>query len=129
MTDLKAIADLLGDWQPPKPRELHCHPDVSNWLMLISREPEPGFQFTGSIGSLTGIPVFEEPDFEDGNWELREEGHVISNGHVDVPYLARKLKIEFKYTSLAWKPDNLNWRLPGLASPPVAFTGIAGPLT
>lgn len=94
MADLKAIADLLRSWEPPKLKELHCHPDVANWLMLTSAEPGP--QFPGQIGSLTGIPVFEEPEFEDGAWELREDGLVVTSGHVDVPYLARKIKIEFR---------------------------------
>jgi hypothetical protein len=93
---LKGIADLLGNWQPPKLVELHCHPDVANWLRLTAPEAKQEFPFTGSIGVLTGIPVFEEPEFDDGNWELREDGLAVSSGHVDVPYLARRIKLEFR---------------------------------
>ena len=100
-SELKAIADLLGNWEPPKLTELHCHPDVSNWLMLTTPEAKPEFPWSGAIGSLTGIPVFEEPEFEDGAWELRQDGKVVSSGHVDVPYLARRIKLEF-HEPLAW---------------------------
>lgn len=79
--------------------ELHCHPDVANWLMLTTREAKP--EFPGQIGSLTGIPVVDEPEFADGAWELRRDGEIIKSGHVDVPYLARKLKIEIRPPDLS----------------------------
>lgn len=107
--ELKAIADLLDGWQPPKLTELHCHPDVANWLMLTTAEAKPQFPFTGEIGALTGIPVFEEPEFADGAWELRRDGIVIDSGHVDVPYLARKIKMEFREPDLgAFRRHYLN---------------------
>lgn len=103
------LSDALGHWEPPK---LHCHPDVANWLMLVSAEAKP--EFPGEIGSLTGILVFEEPEFDDGTWELRRDGEVVSSGHVDVPYLARKLKIEFRQPDLsAFRRHHLNhWMTP-----------------
>lgn len=94
--DYQSVADLLGQFPKPKPCALHCHPDVANWLRLTTPEAKPEFPFTGSIGALTGIPVFEEPEFDDGNWELREDGLVHSSGHIDVPYLYRRIKIEFR---------------------------------
>lgn len=114
--ELKTLAELLGNREPLKLRELHCHPGVANWLMLTSKPaPEPDFLLTGRIGALTGIPVFEEPEFEDGAWELREDGEVVKSGHVDVPYLARRIKVTFHHPLSAL--DTWHHRHPIFAQP------------
>lgn len=79
---LAELADRIG-YMPR--RELHCHPDVARRLMLTLPEAKPQFPFTGSIGALTGVSVIENPDFEPGAWEIREDGEVTASGYLEVP--------------------------------------------
>lgn len=83
--DFAALAELADRIGHVPRRELHCHPDVARWLMLTLPEAEPKFPFAGAIGSLTGVPVTEDPDFEPGAWELREDSEVTAVGRIQVP--------------------------------------------
>ena len=95
--DLAALAELADCIGRVPRRELHCHRDVRLWLALTLPELEPQFPFTGSTGTLTGVPVIEREDFEPGTWEIREDGEVTANGHVEVPSWVTA-PVDFKFS-------------------------------
>jgi hypothetical protein len=74
------IARTMAALPRPKQRELHCHADVVEALRDALPDAEPEFPWSGAVGSATGIPVIEEPEFMPGVWELREDGKMVSFG-------------------------------------------------
>lgn len=99
--DFTDVAELAERFGRVLRRELRCHPDVAKWLMLTLPEAQPEFPFTGAIGSLTGVPVIEQPDFEPGAWEILEDGEVTASGRIDVPSLVTEpvtFDVEFPAT-------------------------------
>lgn len=116
--DFAALAVLAGRIGYVPRRELHCHSSVARLLMLTLPEAEPEFPFTGAIGSLTGIPVIEAPDFEPGTWEIREDGEVTASGHLEVPsWVTAPVAFDVAFPRAA---DRLRWWLP--LAPPAPFT-------
>jgi hypothetical protein len=74
------IAAMMAQFPRPVQRELHCAPDVVEALHLTLPEAEPEFPWSGAIGSITGIPVIEKPEFMPGVWQLLEDGKMTDFG-------------------------------------------------
>jgi hypothetical protein len=75
--------------------------------MLTLPEAEPEFPFAGAVGSLTGIPVIKQADFEPGVWELFEDGEVKACGRIRVPpWVTEPIKLDVEFSPAA---DRL-WR-------------------
>lgn len=77
--------DELAAFMEKMPRipryELHCGSDVQRWLQRFGAATVglafPYFEVPSMLG---GIPVYPEPDFEPGRWEIRQDGEVIKEG-------------------------------------------------
>ena len=121
------IADLMAEYPAPVRRELRCHPHVARWLGFTLREARPEVPFTGAIGSLSGIPVFEAEDFEPGAWELREDGDIKVSGHIEVPAWFIKLlePVPFDISiPPVFERRRMDYWFPIAPPVPMAFSGI-----
>lgn len=66
----------------PKRRELHCAADVVEALRKVAGEPEPTSQRLPARLQITGINLVVVPDFQSGEWELREDGEAVMCGRL-----------------------------------------------
>lgn len=75
------LAALMARFPPAAPKSLHAHPYAVEALRDMSTPAVPD-PWSGSIGSLTGIPVIPDDEMAPGAWEIREGDTVISSGVV-----------------------------------------------
>jgi hypothetical protein len=120
--DFTRLAELVGRIGRVPRRELRCHPDVARWLLLTLPEAEPGFPFTGAIGSLTGVPVVENADYQPGEWKLYEDGEAKACGRIRVPpWVTEPVKFDVAFPRMinrshAWFPVASPAPMAGLSS-------------
>lgn len=82
--DIARTMEQFAPFARPKLRELHCAADVVEALRKVAGEPEPTPQGLPAClqGQITGINLVVIPEFQSGEWELREDGNVVMCGRL-----------------------------------------------
>jgi hypothetical protein len=66
-----------------KRQELHCHADVVEALKKQTAMPEAErVLFGDDVARICGTNVFIDADLGPGEWQLREDGEIVSSGRL-----------------------------------------------
>ena len=62
---------------------LHVGTAIIGWMRSQATVPDPDLHCaSGTIGSLFGVPVIEEPTWNGGRWEMHNGVEVVASGQV-----------------------------------------------